>query len=91
MIIIHPQSKIPCKPEYKARYLTEIAAHNISRRLKCESLWRFAVARQGPVIPHLIATNKTCDSTVLPHLDDSGVEDGNLKIQLTILNIDVTS
>ena len=85
-----PQSKIPCKPEHKARYFTEIAAHNIRRRLKCEALWHFAVARQGPVIPYLIAPNKTCDSTVLSRLDDGGVEDGNPKIQLTVLNIDVT-
>lgn len=44
--------------------------------LERETLWRFAVARQGPVIPYLIATNKTCEGTVLSHLDDSEVEDG---------------
>jgi len=59
------QSKILCKPEYKVRFLSEIAAQKISGRLKCETLWRFAVAHQGPVLPYLTATNKTCKGTVL--------------------------
>jgi hypothetical protein len=67
-----------------------IAAQKISGRHKCETLWRFAVARQGPVIPYLIATSKTCGDTVLSHLDDSEAEGGNLKIQLIILNPDGT-
>jgi hypothetical protein len=50
----------------------------------------FRSSTSGPVISYLIATNKTCEGTVLSHLDGSEAEDGNLKMKLIILDPDVT-